>query len=1397
MATEETKTLRLKIVSESLSAEQALDKFSRLADHTGTSVTGLTTSMKLSKNGVEEWTHSLTLASREIEKLIKAKEMLAASKGEVSGGKIATSNVLKEVEDEGKAREAALKSAQSLRERLLKEEVALTAQLQAAKVSVARDFDNRALTQARQFITEKTAIIKNGENSIAAIEASAATKRQQLEEQLQDKLKSLRQRFAEGEINLGNYKGAANAIIASYRNQVVTLNQATDERIKKLKELEAAEARKPVRRQEFADYSAKEMLAQTRAAIQEEIAINQYGANSKEAIRARSIEKQRQLEFKLQEDIRKINEDFAKGKITIPERNTQLVSTLAAYRQEMVKLVPTVQEVNREHTTLFKTLGGFLLATTALHRFKTILESTVGGIAKVGIELDAVKASLTATMGSTAGMHSALAALDKEAERTGINILTLRENFANFQASTSLSGASLEQTWKMFTDLNTTITALHLSTDKAKGVFNAITQIFNKSKVQSEELVKQLGNLLPAAFASFATSMGISTEELSKRMKAGTVIAQDTMKNFLNYYANTYEPAFAAAQDGLNANWGRLETAVIHFKETVYESSGGVLNSMTKMATEGVKHLTALYDGTEKLSEAMKIVLGAAAAAVALEFGAMVVKLLEASAAMKALRLAWIAQPEIAIVVAAAGAFAALTNSARESSAAIRDTMESVRQAKAASIGDLSSKAKTEAELISINAELDDTVTNAKKDLKSHEDRLNSLMKDTDATWVSGQRIYTAQEAIKIEKKAIEKSTETIKKAREEAVAKLNKQAEDLAKEQTSTRVAAYDAAIKDAHTRELKKLDTLDADLELAREQIREKNSKMLEDAKADIEAFKNLPKDVTPFVREQAGIKARKAEEAVLANTKELAAAEAEVRERHAKKNESTANKAHAAKMKAIKTDIAIDNDYIQTLETQKDIQLRLLDSGNKAKIVSFQKYFDQRKAIYDKAYEDEKGFYQKQLDLARGSGDKKLVTRAEQDLVRLQLQYEGDVENLQNTRISKEADYETNLNAIKQRYDDILGIQRDTDEVSSNTLRVLKEQIQAQIEAGGADREHGLAAKDMLETYLKVEAVNKQFTEHQKAVARGEKVYHSAIEKTKTLKDAGVVSELQAAIANTKANEKLIKLKEAQIKADEKSLEMGDLQGMSREGFIDRINAQKEALENFKVTADEVATLFEGKLSSAFESSFTGLIMGTKSAKEAFTDFGKSVVGTIAEMVAAEMRSQILKPLLSAAFSAISGGLGSLFGGAGSAISGLMSASEMTGGMHMTGSLANLHFAKGGVMSGAGISAYSGQVVDKPTIFPFAKGVGLMGEAGAEAILPLKRNSQGKLGVSLENAGQAANNNVYYINTTVNAGSNSKPDDIGNKVAEQVMRAIAKQEISSAARRGNQLNPITRYG
>ena len=58
----------------------------------------------------------------------------------------------------------------------------------------------------------------------------------------------------------------------------------------------------------------------------------------------------------------------------------------------------------------------------------------------------------------------------------------------------------------------------------------------------------------------------------------------------------------------------------------------------------------------------------------------------------------------------------------------------------------------------------------------------------------------------------------------------------------------------------------------------------------------------------------------------------------------------------------------------------------------------------------------------------------------------------------------------------------------------------------------------------------------------------------------------------------------------------------------------------------------------------------------------------------------------------------------------------------------------FAKGGAFSGGIQKFATGAVVSSPTMFPMANGMGLMGEAGPEAVMPLTRDSKGNLGVSV---------------------------------------------------------------
>ena len=95
-----------------------------------------------------------------------------------------------------------------------------------------------------------------------------------------------------------------------------------------------------------------------------------------------------------------------------------------------------------------------------------------------------------------------------------------------------------------------------------------------------------------------------------------------------------------------------------------------------------------------------------------------------------------------------------------------------------------------------------------------------------------------------------------------------------------------------------------------------------------------------------------------------------------------------------------------------------------------------------------------------------------------------------------------------------------------------------------------------------------------------------------------------------------------------------------------------------------------------------------------------------------------------------------------------------------------------------------AYGG-VVNKPTLFPMKNGIGLMGEAGAEAILPLRRGSNGKLGV------QATGGGIGNIVVNVDAsGSNVEGDQQQGRELGRVIAASVQSELIRQKRPGGLL-------
>ncbi|WP_413732348.1 phage tail tape measure protein [Sodalis sp. RH20] len=170
------------------------------------------------------------------------------------------------------------------------------------------------------------------------------------------------------------------------------------------------------------------------------------------------------------------------------------------------------------------------------------------------------------------------------------------------------------------------------------------------------------------------------------------------------------------------------------------------------------------------------------------------------------------------------------------------------------------------------------------------------------------------------------------------------------------------------------------------------------------------------------------------------------------------------------------------------------------------------------------------------------------------------------------------------------------------------------------------------------------------------------------------------------------------------------------------------------------DIAGTVSQG-VTSTLDGAFTSVTSMLEGNKGSWKSWGISVLQILEkvalQMAVVQMAGQGNSG--SSLFGSIVSGVSSYFGGS--------TAGASTSTAFNTGAYSNLSLnAKGGAYSSPSLSAYSNSIVNQPTLFAFAKGAGLMGEAGEEAIMPLTRTADGSLGVRAVGGG----------NVTAGAGS-----------------------------------------
>jgi lambda family phage tail tape measure protein len=214
---------------------------------------------------------------------------------------------------------------------------------------------------------------------------------------------------------------------------------------------------------------------------------------------------------------------------------------------------------------------------------------------------------------------------------------------------------------------------------------------------------------------------------------------------------------------------------------------------------------------------------------------------------------------------------------------------------------------------------------------------------------------------------------------------------------------------------------------------------------------------------------------------------------------------------------------------------------------------------------------------------------------------------------------------------------------------------------------------------------------------------------------------------------------------------------------------VEAMKKSL-NVNEEQSQSMLLLQRIGESAFKSLEDTLVNFALNGSFSFKSFVSSVLKDIARLI---IQIQLIGPLMKALEASMKGG---------SFLSTLFKSIGAVGGPTAS--------AYGNVFDKGLLKSADGNIFGKPTLHGYRGGIGMLGEAGPEGILPLKRNSTGQLGVIASGMG-GGSNTVNNITINVQGGStNQETGVVLSQAIVNTMKQIARGEIITARRPGGLL-------
>jgi lambda family phage tail tape measure protein len=421
--------------------------------------------------------------------------------------------------------------------------------------------------------------------------------------------------------------------------------------------------------------------------------------------------------------------------------------------------------------------------------------------------------------------------------------------------------------------------------------------------------------------------------------------------------------------------------------------------------------------------------------------------------------------------------------------------------------------------------------------------------------------------------------------------------------------------------------------------------------------------------------------------------------------------------------------------------------LDAAQKAGLVSQADYLLKREAMIGNERDEVTAAYEAEIAALEAVKGKASTSAAQR------IQLDQKIADARASMVKAQRDADTELNVLQKNEEGRVKKQAAASEAYVAQL----ERQRAALEASGTRAANGLGLGDRQQGLQNsLDGATDKFNEERAKL----------LDRRRTAPDKYSMDDYQKDLANLETAEDRYR---ATVVGnyDKMSVAQSDWQSGATSAFA-----------NYLDSANNVAGQTKSLFTNAFSSMEDAIVNFAMTGKLSFADFAKSILADMARIATRQASSSALSGLFGLAATAASSYFGS---------SGATSAGSTQAGYSST------YFpqAKGGAWSGgvqmfADGGAFTNSIVSKPTAFGMANGkTGIAGEAGPEAIVPLARDSQGRLGIR---GGSSATpiTMTFYIDAADN-GASTIPDPA--KLAE-AMKVVAQQEIARQRRNGGQL-------